>query len=439
MKYEFSGIFYDLVGKSKNISNKLKTSIKKENIDLGKFYIYHGLDVEKCRICKNSYPPIEFDCYDDNGIIKIRGFKYLKDKIYCYGDNRSCPGIKMNSNSVEFISRVLKISKKKALEFIKKRNKSPFYRENWKSDEEYSNYQKRDSTYFKNKFGRNWEIEYDKYKKKISYSNSLEGYVNKYGESTGKDLFEFVSKRKDSMTFNHFLSKNNNDLVKAKFEYDQRLKSVSVNLESFINRYGKDVGTEKYISNRNRISESLKDRCNSMTPEERKLRYGVTPQNLLRKYGDYELAKEVYDRWISSVTVPITRASKESMTVFSRLIEYVKEIGILDSDIFVGFEDKREFFIKDSEKIFFYDFTVRSKKIIIEYNGVAFHPKLEKIEEFKPIYGNKSSIELYEHHRYKLEVAESRGFKILEIWSDEENNFEKCVDFIEKNIRNGNC
>ena len=241
------------------------------------------------------------------------------------------------------------------------------------------------------------------------------------------------------MTFNHFLSKNNNDLIKAKFEYDQRLKSVSVNLESFIDRYGRDVGTEKYISNKNRISKSLKDKCDSMTPEERKLKYGMTLQNLLIKYDNHELAKEVYDRWISSVTVPITRASKESMDVFSILIEYVKEIGILDDDIFVGSGDKREFFIKDSGKIFFYDFTVRSKKIIIEYNGVAFHPKSDKIEEFKPIYGNKSPIELYEYHKYKLEIAKSRGFKILEIWSDEEGNFEKCVDFIEKNIRNGNC
>lgn len=439
MKYEFNGKFYNLLGRSKNISNKLKSSIKYESIDLDKFYIYHGLDVEKCRICGDSYPPIEFDYYEDNGIVKIRGFRYLKDKIYCYGSNQKCPGIKMNSNSVEFISKVLRMSKEEALKFIKNRNKSPFYRENWKSEEEYLNYQKRDSTYFKNKFGQNWEIEYDRYKKKISYSNSIEGYIDKYGELIGKEIFEFVSKQKDSMTFNHFLSKNNNDLIKAKFEYDQRLKSVSVNLESFIDRYGRDVGTEKYISNKNRISKSLKDKCDSMTPEERKLKYGMTLQNLLRKYDNHELAKEVYDRWISSVTVPITRASKESMDVFSILIEYVKEIGILDDDIFVGSGDKREFFIKDSGKIFFYDFTVRSKKIIIEYNGVAFHPKSDKIEEFKPIYGNKSPIELYEYHKYKLEIAKSRGFKILEIWSDEEGNFEKCVDFIEKNIRNGNC
>ena len=160
----------------------------------------------------------------------------------------------MNSNSVEFISKVLRMSKEEALKFIKNRNKSPFYRENWKSEEEYLNYQKRDSTYFKNKFGQNWEIEYDRYKKKISYSNSIEGYIDKYGELIGKEIFEFVSKQKDSMTFNHFLSKNNNDLIKAKFEYDQRLKSVSGKLESFIDRYGRDVGTEKYISNKNRIS-----------------------------------------------------------------------------------------------------------------------------------------------------------------------------------------
>jgi len=45
-----------------------------------------------------------------------------------------------------------------------------------------------------------------------------------------------------------------------------------------------------------------------------------------------------------------------------------------------------------------------------------------------------SSKEAFIKQKNKIEIAEKNGFKVLEIWSDESNNLEKCLKFIKNNI-----
>ena len=437
IKYKFNGVFFYIKCKDLRLSTYLNLSLKKNLIKLEDFYNEYNLNVEKCRICKESYPPIDFICRLEEDLLIIEDFKYKKDKIYCYKGNPNCTGIKMNSNSVEFVSKVLNMTEEDALMYIKSRNKSPFYKENWKNEEEYKNYQRRDTNFFKNKYGDNWELEYEKYKKSISYSNSLEGYCERYGNDEGEKLFQFVSSQKDSMSFNYFMNKNNNDVLKSKYEYENRIKSVSTNLESFINRYGEKDGKSKYKNRCESSSISSEKYFKSLSPEERKKKHGITIENLQRKYKDYDIAKSIYDKWLSSVLVPITRSSKESLLVFEKLYDTLYEFDIKYEDIYLGHGDRTEYFIRDGKNIFFYDFVIKSKKIIIEYNGIAFHPKLENLKSFRPILTNLSSEELFNKQKYKVELAERNGFKVLEIWSDEDNKVDKCIQFIKNNINNG--
>ena len=179
----------------------------------------------------------------------IDGFKPIKNKVYCYGLNKECSGIRMNSNSIEFISKTLLLTKEDALKYIKKNNKSNFYKENWNNDEDYKKSQKRDKEYFKVKYNDKCDEKYNEYIDKIKKSNSLERYINQYGYDEGNSIFKTISDKKDSMSFNYLLSKNKNNYEKTKFEYDRRLKSVSINLDGFINRYGKIEGLKKYDEN----------------------------------------------------------------------------------------------------------------------------------------------------------------------------------------------
>lgn len=405
------------------LSDIIKRSLSRKEHDLNRFIEENDKDgkLEKCRICKTHYPPFNIECHIDGDLIIIDGFKPIKDKIYCYGLNKKCGGIGMNSNSVEFISKTLLLSKEDSLKYIKDNNKSIFYRENWDNDDEYKKSQSRDIDYFKKKYEDDWEIKYTEYTNKISKSNSLEGYIDRYGDKEGLEIFKIVNSKKDSMSFNYFLSKNNNDYSKSYFEYNNRLKSVSNNLQSFIYRHGLKDGKSKYFDMNEKRSKSIKKNISLLTEEERVNKYAITLERL---------GVDKYNLWKEKVLVPITRASKESSVLFKKIMQEIDYV-----DIYVGIDDSKEYFIRDEfNKIFFYDFVIKSKKIIIEYNGIAFHPKFENLDIFKPIYTKLTPFEIYNKQEYKKKLAIRNGFRILEVWSDDDfdYNLKKCLNFIKK-------
>lgn len=426
LKYIYDGKQIVITSSEKlELSSIIKISLSRKGYDLNKFIEENSKDLEKCRICKTHYPPFTIECHEDNGLVVIDGFKPIKNKVYCYGLNKECSGIRMNSNSIEFISKTLLLTKEDALKYIKKNNKSNFYKENWNNDEDYKKSQKRDKEYFKVKYNDKCDEKYNEYIDKIKKSNSLERYINQYGYDEGNSIFKTISDKKDSMSFNYLLSKNNNNYEKTKFEYDRRLKSVSINLDGFINRYGKIEGLKKYDENIIKRKETSRKYFDCLTPEQRKEKYAITPEKIGYKR---------YEEWLEKIMVPLTRASKESELLFR---EVISKFDYNDNDIYIGIDDKKEYFIKDDKKIFFYDFTIKSLKIIIEYNGIAWHPKFESMNYFKPIGTKLSAIELYNKQQYKINLAEQKGFKVLEVWSDDFNKLEKCLNFIKNNRNDG--
>jgi very-short-patch-repair endonuclease len=81
----------------------------------------------------------------------------------------------------------------------------------------------------------------------------------------------------------------------------------------------------------------------------------------------------------------------------------------------------REWFLTFNQPksgIRFYDFTINELKIIIEYNGIAFHPR-EFDFEWKSAYG-KLYEESYNRDLEKLQLAESYGYEVIYVWSDED-------------------
>jgi hypothetical protein len=126
---------------------------------------------------------------------------------------------------------------------LKENNKSPFYKENWNSEENYKKSQSQNLNYYINKYGKlKGELKYKEHINKISISNSLESYINKYGKLEGEKKFNDISKSKDSMSLKYFLSKNNYDYDKAIFEYEERKKSVDISLNTLIKKFGQENG-----------------------------------------------------------------------------------------------------------------------------------------------------------------------------------------------------
>ncbi len=235
------------------------------------------------------------------------------------------------------------------------------------------------------------------------------------------------------MSYDYFLKKNNNDKKLALFEYNKRLESVNVSIDNWIKKYGYEKAIEK---NKKRVKKAKETFSKNTNKEKIFKSRAITIENLYNKYGDMDIAKEKYNDWLIKITVPFTKASKESLTIFNPLIDKLKELNIKYEDIYIGSDNKDEYFIRDDNNIFFYDFVIRSKKIIIEYNGVLFHPKNENSKWVNPFNKNITPKEAYNKQQYKINLAKNKGFSILEIWSDDDQelNINKCLEFIKNNI-----
>ena len=134
----------------------------------------------------------------------------------------------------------------------------------------------------------------------------------------------------------------------------------------------------------------------------------------------------------------VGKSSKESLEVFTPLMNWCLSIGIDYDDIYLGIDGKKEFFISKDKEINFYDFTIRSKKIIIEFHGIRFHADINDplIEEWSNPFTNETWEENIRKRNYKNRKAIKKGFKLLEIWSNisPNENLESCKKFIINNI-----
>ena len=196
--------------KSKNISQitpTIKKIFNRNTINIFDYLKNIGLNVQLCAICKTSYNPyfdLEITISPENEVKIInvinghRSYNYEKyNKNYCYSTNINCPGIKMNSNSIEFISLTLNLNTDEAIKYIHDNNKSPFYLKNHSSSEEYSKSQSRSKDFYIKKYGEiEGNIKYTNFCKNQKYSTSKMHYLNNYGLIEGERLWAEISKKK---------------------------------------------------------------------------------------------------------------------------------------------------------------------------------------------------------------------------------------------------
>lgn len=197
------------------LNKNIKIALTKNNIDYIK-YSEDNFNLHYCGFCGKSNDMFTFliDVDHDKKELSICGIRYSDEMLshqnalyYCYNKDKDCPGSKLNRNSFEFIKTTRNISEQKARKFLYKRNPTPFYSINHSSLEEYKQSQKRDKEWYDKK-----ELDWDKKNKTVSYKNSKDGCIARYGEEKANKI----------------------------------CKSKAITIESMINRYGKEVGTLRY-------------------------------------------------------------------------------------------------------------------------------------------------------------------------------------------------
>lgn len=347
------------------IINAIKTSVKRRfNISLDQYIIdQYNYKLKKCSFCD------EFSIYDldfkfeeiiinkkkNANLLIINNLIY--EKYYCKGKNENCQSKKLNPNSKEFVMNVYNLTEEEAINKIHKRNKSPFYLNNYKNYEDYKKYQS-----LKERLNKK---EYERYIKNLKYSKTKEYYIDKYGLEDGENIWNNINKKKDSMSLSFFLNKYNYNYKKAYKAYKDRIKSVTF-----------------------------------------KMFFG----------GSY---------------------SKTSIDFFDKIIKLlsIKNYLYKDDEFIIEYVDN------DKKRKFYYDFIDLDNNIIIEFNGLKWHPNKNKmtITEYinwkHPFNSEILKEDIEEKDLKKHQIALKNYYKIIVVWDidGEERNVEIVKNFYKEN------
>lgn len=208
-------------------------------------------------------------------------------------------------------------------------------------------------------------------------------------------------------------------------EAKQKLKERqnTISLEKHIKKYGEKTGSEIYF-----------ERCKKIG-EKNKLKYYI------EKYGEKKGIEKYLKRHSNNRKF---KSSKEAFRFFIPIYKFLRKNGFDKEDIFWGIGKSKEYFITHQKNIYFYDFTIPKLKIIIEYNGIAFHANekwnQEKKDKWKKLFSEKTYQESIEEDNLKKEVAVNKLFDYYSIYSDEslKNKQEEILNILKLKIKKYN-
>lgn len=394
----------------------------------------HGISIkdyfqiETCKICKfcKSEPAEIKITKNDNLEILIEELELCNSKI-CMTERK-----KLNCNSVEYVSIVFDVSSEEALEILHSRNKSPFYKSNFNSDEDYKNSQKKFSfrckEFYENKINPKTGLSYttEEITKEISAIQTKFGKKNRNPNSRNKTP-DFVFRS----TIDGFIEKFGDEIGKIKYENFKEKSIVGK----------KNSPNFKLIPYTLRWYQFVYGEIKGKISYEHRLKYKKFI--LMESYYKMVFGEkwfEIYDATINGEPAKFHRASKTACKFFSDLF---LKIDFCDrkKDIWCAFNNK-ERCLKDFNKKYYYDFSYinENNKKIIEYNGDFWHanPMLYSAENVLSLRGfKKLASDIWKEDKKKIEMAKKYGYDVLVIWERDvltkdglEYNLEKCLNFL---------
>jgi len=208
-------------------------------------------------------------------------------------------------------------------------------------------------------------------------------------------------------------------------------RQATFSKEICISKYGEVEGLRIFKNRQNKWLKTL-DKKTDFEKKEINSKKAVSLSNLQRKYGD-KIGEQKYRKIMERRKAP---GSREADNFFRRVLN---DIIVEEEPYWSQGESGNEYFLYDrnNKKYYFYDFTLRNKKIIIEYHGESFHPRKDKLtesewENWKLPFTNESADSKYNFDQKKNKFAETQGFKVIEIWSSDtyEESLKKIVKLI---------
>jgi len=154
---------------------------------------------------------------------------------------------------------------------------------------------------------------------------------------------------------------------------------------------------------------------------------GRTFKQLEASYGT-DKASEIIQKRLNSTKHGKQFYSDSSKKFFDRV---VVELGLVEETVKRGNSEICLIDV-DLKKHYYYDFCITENKLIVEFNGIMFHPKDKNDIFWKQLYTNKDSFTIAEKDKRKYDVAVEQGFIVIVVWEDDE--FKTNLNKIKKGI-----
>lgn len=197
-----------------------------------------------------------------------------------------------------------------------------------------------------------------------------------------------------------------------------------------ISRYGETDGLMRWTNRQTKWQNTLNEKTEEEKSKINKKKDCVSTDFFIRKgFSNNDAINENEKAKIKRM-VKFNKASNESLRIFKPLYEALIVNGFSDNDIYFGYANKKEWFISSRNYFYSYDFTIKSKKMIIEYNGSKFHynPNMHD-ENWRGLYSNCTPNESLKYDEQKKQVAKDHGFDVYTIWdTDNEQTINKLID-----------
>lgn len=236
-------------------------------------------------------------------------------------------------------------------------------------------------------------------------SNTLDGYIKRYGEEQGTIMHtNFISHMENIHTLESHIERYGKEEGTIRYNETSRKKSYSSTIDFYIEKYGETEGTIKFNERQEKWQTSLnKTMVNSRTPNKR------------------------------------FRASKESLAFLIPIYKFIRKNGINKENIYIGAGGRREYIKTYKSTIVAYDFVVEPLKLVIEYDGAAFHPKSINEENWIHPYHKEGPEQYYIKDQEKKEFMVNKGFKYFVIRSDDtgiikQEKTQDIINYIKANM-----
>ena len=315
----------------------------------------------------------------------------------------------------------------------------------WKERIQYLYNNRKSTTFYKDKcyaiYGRiKGEEKWQEYRKSIAMT--LDNQIKKYGVEEGTKRYNnYCKKQSITNTFEYKKEKYGMTLQ----EFNNYNKSRAITLDNQIKKYGVEEGTKRY-----------NNYCKKQSIAGIKLEYFIEKygtvegeiiykkvndskklvlSNFIKKYGLEEGTKR-YNGYKEKRERHVFSYSKQSQELFWYLFEHISN------------EDKQNTYfaelnfekcINHNDSLYFLDFCIVNKKIIIEYNGDYWHANPKKYNNTDVLkFPNKQAIsveELHKRDKKRIDTLTELGYKVYIVWEDDfinnrERVFKECIDAI---------